>query len=83
MLGQHGIGLLVADELQRCGIEVQAAAEAVGDVGQVHEAGRQVPLQDVALELGDATAAHHGDEVRLREKGKKKEKTELKNILQI
>ena len=43
-----GVGLLVVHELLRLAVEHQRAADAIGNVGEVRQRGRQVPFEHVA-----------------------------------
>ena len=50
LAGEHGVGLGVVDERLGRGVDVQLAAEPVGDVAQVAVGAGEVPLLDVGVE---------------------------------
>ena len=50
LAGQHGVGLGVVDERLGRGVDVELAAEAVGDVAQVAIGAREVALLDVGVQ---------------------------------
>ena len=50
LAGEHGVGLGVVDERLGRGVDVQLAAEPVGDVAQVAVGAGEVALLDVGVQ---------------------------------
>src|SRR5262245_27165752 len=61
---EHRVRFLVANALQRLRVEVERAAQPVGNVGEMHQLRREIALLDVGVQVGPLAAAHGLDEVR-------------------
>src|SRR5215471_704592 len=60
---EQAVGFGVAGARIRGGVEMQRAADAVGNVGEVHQRGRDCAFLDWGGEVGLLAAAYGSDEV--------------------